>query len=272
MKVCEALKLAKAELVGSERYAEFILLEFLGKDRAWLFLNPEFELDEKPYFRLVRRFASGEPFEYIFNKASFYGLDFAVKPNLSAKKGVLIPRFDSEILLELCLNELAKGDYRGVLEIGFGSGALSIVLARLMGRKITACDTSKIAFSVACDNAKTHGVGHLVNFLHCDFKKMQGNFDFVFSNPPYIARNYPLDKWVLKEPKRALFGGKQGHEMLEKIIIYAKEKRVKALVCEFGYNQRKILHKILRKNGFEAEFFKDTGGFDRAFLARNLRI
>ena len=70
----------------------------------------------------------------------------------------------------------------------------------------------------------------------------------------------------------ALFGGEKGHEMLEKIIIFAKEKRIKALACEFGYNQCKILHKILHKNGFEAEFFKDTGGFDRAFLARNLRI
>ncbi len=266
MKVCEALKLAKAELAGSERYAEFILLEFLGKDRAWLFLNGEFEFDEKPYFRLVRRFANGEPFEYIFEKASFYGFDLRVR------KGVLIPRFDSEILLKICLDELANKGYKGILEIGFGSGASSIALAKHLGRKITACDISKKAFSLALQNAKAHGVGHLIDFRLCNFTQIQGDFDFIFSNPPYIAKNYPLDKWVLKEPKRALFGGEQGHEMLEKIIVFAKNKRVKALACEFGYNQRKILHKILHKNGFEAEFFKDTGGFDRAFLARNLEI
>ncbi len=266
MRLCEALKRAKGQLKGNESYAEFILLEFLGKDRAWLFLNPEFELDEVPYFELISRFKSGEPFEYIFERASFYGLDFCVK------KGVLIPRFDSEVLLEICLNELSKADYKGVLEIGFGSGALSIVLAKRLGLKIVACDTSKKAFELALQNAKAHKVEHLIDFRLCDFAKIQGEFDFIFSNPPYIAKNYPLDIWVQSEPKMALFAGTKGYEILKKIIIFARKNRAKALACEFGYNQRKILHKILRKNGFDAEFFKDTSSLDRAFLARNFRF
>ena len=263
MKICQALKLAKAKLYGNARYAELIMLEFLGQDKAWLFLNADTDINAKAYFALVSRFARGEPFEYLFQKASFYGLD------LHAKKGVLIPRFDSEILLEICLDELSKRDYKGILEIGFGSGALSIALAKHTGRKISACDISKKAFSLAKENAKLHKVEHLIDFQLCDFKKIKGKFDFIFSNPPYIARNYPLDKWVQKEPKFALFGGKNGYETLAQIIKFAKQNGAKTLVCEFGYNQRKILHTILHKNGCDAEFFKDTGDFDRAFLARN---
>ena len=263
MRVADALKHAKKELAGNEKYAEFILLEFLGKDRAWLFLNGDFNFDERAYFKLVARFAGGEPFEYLFGKASFYGLEFGIQ------KGVLIPRFDSEILLEICLKELENRAYKSILEIGFGSGALSISLAKLTGRKIVACDISKKAFVCATQNAKMHEVGHLIEFHLCDFRQMRGKFDFIFSNPPYIAKNYPLDKWVQSEPKKALFGGKFGYEMLENIIKFAKQNGVKMLACEFGYNQRKILHKILHKNGFEAEFYIDKGGFDRAFLAKN---
>ena len=262
MKIKDALIRAKSQLIGNERYAEFILLEFLGKDRAWLFLNCECEFDERAYLRLVARFAGGEPFEYLFGKASFYGLEFGIQ------KGVLIPRFDSEILLEICLKELENRAHKSILEIGFGSGVLSIALVKLTGRKIVACDISKKAFACATQNAKAHRVGHLVEFHLCDFRQMRGEFDFIFSNPPYIAKNYPLDKWVQREPKRALFGGKFGYEKLENIIKFARQNGVKTLACEFGYNQRKILHKILHKNGFEAEFYTDTGGFDRAFLAR----
>ena len=262
MKIKDALIRAKSQLIGNERYAEFILLEFLGKDRAWLFLNCECEFDERAYLRLVARFAGGEPFEYLFGKASFYGLEFGIQ------KGVLIPRFDSEILLEICLKELENRAHKSILEIGFGSGALSIALAKLTGRKIVACDISKKAFACATQNAKANEVGHLVEFRLCDFRQMRGEFDFIFSNPPYIAKNYPLDKWVQREPKRALFGGKFGYEKLENIIKFARQNGVKTLACEFGYNQRKILHKILHKNGFDAEFYTDKGGFDRAFLAR----
>ena len=264
MKIKEALKHAKNILGDNDKYAEFILLEFLGKDRAWLFLNGELDFDEKKYLKLVALFASGEPFEYIFKKVSFYGFDFYMQ------KGVLIPRYDSEILLELCLKELKNKTYNNILEVGFGSGVLSIILAKLTGCKITACDISKKALVLATKNAKLHKVGHLVEFCLCDFKDIKSEFDFIFSNPPYIAKDYTLDIWVQNEPKRALFGGKFGYEKLENIIKFARRNDAKTLICEFGYNQRKILHKILHKNGFKAEFYKDNGGHDRVFLARNL--
>ncbi|TQR34727.1 peptide chain release factor N(5)-glutamine methyltransferase [Campylobacter sp. MIT 99-7217] len=262
MKIKDALKISKKLLQNHENEAVFFLCEYLACDKSWLFLNEHYDFDEKPFFALIDRFLQGEPFEYIFKKASFYGLDFYMQ------KGVLIPRFDSEILLELVRKELVNNPYKKILEIGFGSGILSIVLAKLTQKKITACDVSKKALNLAIKNARLHKVEDLIDFRLCDFKDMQDDFDLIFSNPPYIAKNYPLDQWVLKEPKKALFGGIKGHEILEKIILFAKAKKAKCLACEFGFDQKEILHEILVKNGFEAKFYKDYQGFDRAFCAK----
>lgn len=262
MTLANALLYARSMLKEYSKYADFILCELLNCDKSYIHLHGNDEFDERAYFKLVSRFKNGEPFEYIFEKADFAGFVFSVK------RGVLIPRFDSEILLEICEKELKNGAYKRVLEIGTGSGILSIMLAKRLNIDIYACDISQKAIECALVNAKQMGVEKKVHFFKSDYKKMGGDFDFILSNPPYIAKNYPLDKWVLKEPKRALFGGINGWEMLENIIEFAAQKGVKALACEFGYDQCKILHKILHKNGFKAEFFKDTAGIYRAFLAK----
>lgn len=262
-----ALNLAQALLdKNTQNYAIFILCEYLQKERSWLFLNADLDFDEKPYLALVRRFAGGEAFEYIFQKASFYGLDFSVQ------SGVLIPRFDTEILLELCLKEFVKKSYTNILEVGCGSGILSIIIALKTGRKITSCDINEKALTLAKKNAKAHKVEHLIEFVLSDFRDLKGEFDCLISNPPYIKSSYPLDKWVQKEPKEALIGGEQGYEFLQDLIEFSAFKGVKTLLCEFGYDQRQILGQILQKNNFEASFYKDYQGFDRAFLARNLSL
>lgn len=267
MTLKNALNLAQALLdEKTQNYAIFILCEYLQRDRSWLFLNANLDFDEKPYFDLVKRFARGEAFEYIFEKASFYGLDFKVQ------SGVLIPRFDTEILLELCLKEFAKNSYKNILEIGCGSGILSIIIALKTGQKITTCDISEKALNLAKENAKAHKVEHLIEFVLSDFRNLKGEFDLIFSNPPYIKNSYPLDIWVQKEPKEALFGGEQGFEFLQDLIEFSAFKGVKSLLCEFGFDQRQILGQILQKNGFEASFYKDYQGFDRAFVARNLSL
>jgi len=260
LKLRQALNSAKKLLADKESEAVFILCEYLKKDRTWLLLNEDLEFDEKPYFKLINSFHKGEPFEYIFKKANFYGLEFKIE------KGVLIPRYDSEILLELCLQELKQKAYNNILEIGFGSGILSIVLAKLLAVKITACDINKKALKIAKDNAKIHKVDHLIKFVLKDFRELRGEFDFIFSNPPYIKNNYKCDKWVKKEPKNALFGGEKGYEFLEEIINFSCKKGVKVLACEFGYDQKEFLEKILESN-FKSKFFKDERGFDRAFMA-----
>ncbi|EJX6103921.1 class I SAM-dependent methyltransferase, partial [Campylobacter coli] len=98
--------------------------------------------------------------------------------------------------------------------------------------------------------------------------QIKENYDFIFSNPPYIKNSYPIDIWVQKEPKEALFGGEKGYEILEEIIHFSLDKKVKFLACEFGYDQKEILEKILYQNNFIVDFFKDEQGYNRAFVAK----
>ncbi|TEY00909.1 HemK/PrmC family methyltransferase [Campylobacter sp. US33a] len=261
MTIKQALILAKDTLLEHKNEALFILCEHLQKDRAWLFLNENLEFDEKPYFKLIKRFQNGEPFEYIFKKANFWGLEFYIE------KGVLIPRYDSEILLTHLISTCQKHSYKNILEIGFGSGILSIVLAKTLHLKIQACDINPLALQIAKKNAKIHKVDHLIDFTLCDFKDLKGNFDLIFSNPPYIKNDYKLDIWVQNEPKEALFGGVKGYEILEQIIHFSSRTKAKTLACEFGYNQKEILSQLLQDKFSHISFFQDEQGFDRAFIA-----
>lgn len=266
MTIKEALKQGKEKLKGFENEALFILCECLGRDKTWLFLNENLDFNAKDYFNLLERFLEGEPFEYIFQKASFWGLEFDVE------EGVLIPRYDSEILLTKLLDFCREKKPKSILEIGFGSGILSIILAKELGLKIMACDINDKALKLAKQNATKYKVSHLIDFYLMDFKNISENFELVFSNPPYIQNSYPLDKWVQKEPKNALFGGEKGYEMLEDIIDFSFQKKVKFLACEFGYDQKEILLQILKKHSFKPQFFKDERGFDRAFFAVNTHL
>ena len=261
MKIKDALSLAKNELKGYENQAIFILCEHLQKDRTWLFFNENFEFDETFYLSLIKRFKDGEAFEYIFNKAFFWGLEFYIE------RGVLIPRYDSEILLSQLLKLCEKQFFNRILEIGFGSGILSIVLAKILNLKIKACDISQKAFEIAQKNAKIHRVQSLIDFVLKDFRELRGEFDLIFSNPPYIKNDYKIDKWVSMEPKEALFGGKKGYEILEEIIEFSVKAKAKVVALEFGFDQKDILEKIFHQNDFKTEFFKDERGFDRAVLA-----
>ncbi|MCX2682735.1 peptide chain release factor N(5)-glutamine methyltransferase [Campylobacter sp. MIT 21-1685] len=261
MTIKQVVKSAQQRLKGYENEAIFLLCEYLQKNRTWLFLNEDLDIDEKPYFQLVNRFKNGEPFEYIFEKATFWGLEFFIK------KRVLIPRYDSEILLSKIIKLYEKYPCKKILEIGFGSGILSIIFAKIFNCKITACDINPTALEVAKMNAKLHKVEHLIEFKLCNFELIQEDFELIFSNPPYIKNDYKLDIWVQNEPQDSLFGGELGYEILEKIILFARNKNVRFLACEFGYDQKEIVHKILCTNNFKSHFFKDERNFDRVFVA-----
>ena len=120
---------------------------------------------------------------------------------------------------------------------------------------------------MALQNAKLHKVEHLLDFKLSSYDKLNCEYDFIFSNPPYIASTYPLDAYVKNEPSSALIGGDKGYEFLQNLISFAKERKAKCLACEFGYDQKEILEDILKQNGFKATFYKDLQGYDRAFIA-----
>ncbi len=278
MTINDALKAAVSliapacEISGANpaRVAKALLMRHLGVKIEWIFLNLNRELeDAEGFFELAKRFANYEPLEYITGEAGFYGLTFNVK------KGVLIPRPETEILVERSLEVLSNLPARNepplVAEIGVGSGIISICLALNSNAKIIASDISDDALNLARQNAAKFGVEDRIEFVKCAYlDQIYGQFDLLVSNPPYIAQDYKLDKFVLNEPHEALFGGKAGDEILKNIILVAKNRGVKYLACEMGYDQKASLESVLELSGFEAEFYRDLAGFDRGFVARNI--
>ena len=278
MTVNDALKAAASQIAPAceinganpARVAKALLMRYLGVKIEWIFLNLTSELEDADgYFALAKRFANHEPLEYIMGEAGFYGLSFNVK------KGVLIPRPETEILVEKSLEVLSnlpaqKGPPL-VAEIGAGSGIISICLALNSNAKIIASDISDEALNLARENAAKFGVEDKIEFVKCAYlDQIYGQFDLLVSNPPYIARDYELDKFVLNEPHKALFGGAKGDEILKNIVLLARNRGIKYLACEMGYDQRESMQSALKFNGFEAEFYKDLAGFDRGFVARNI--
>ena len=278
MTVNDALKAASSQIAPAceisganpARVAKALLMRYLGVKIEWIFLNLNLEIEDADgYFALAKRFANHEPLEYITGEAGFYGLSF------NAKKGVLIPRPETEILVERSLEILSNLPARKgpplVAEIGTGSGIISICLALNSNAKIIASDISDEALNLARQNAAKFGVEDRIEFVKCAYlDQIYGRFDLLVSNPPYIAQGYRLDKFVLNEPHEALFGGMAGDEILKNIILVAKNRDVKYLACEMGYDQRESMQNALKFNGFEAEFYRDLAGFDRGFAARNI--
>ncbi len=212
---------------------------------------------------LVKKRATNYPLEYIIKKASFYGETFIVND------GVLIPRPETEILVEKAEVILKSIQTPKVVEIGVGSGIVSIMLALLIKDiKIIAVDINSKALELAKQNAKKFNVEDKITFVLSDiFTEIDvKNFDMCISNPPYIQDSFSLPLNVKYEPSTALFGGEIGDELLKKIIDSTVKNNIKYLYCEMGYDQKISLGKYLEKyNPKYVEFYKDYEKHDRGF-------
>ncbi len=247
--------------------AELLLVCALKlKDRVELYLNFDRPLTEKEvedYRQLVKRRAKGEPVAYITGKKEFFGFEFKVK------KGVLIPRPETETLVEEAI-KLLKGK-RGlkIVDVGTGSGCIAITVCKLTGgeNQVIGTDISAEALKVAKENAKR--LKCKVHFIRTSLLKgLKGPFDAIISNPPYIAvGDKRLEREVLKyEPAVALFAGKSGLEFIEKLTreSYRKLKEGGFLALEFGEGQGKKVKELLSKTGFkEVKIIKDLSGKER---------
>lgn len=262
MKICDALKIGGE--ISSSPYVARELMKFclnLSDEKLILNLNSQIQ-DEARYMNLAHKYKNGTPLEYITGIAQFFGREFFVDER------VLIPRFETEILVEKALNIAKKMTNPKICEIGVGSGIISISLKKKHENAcISATDISSDALDVAKMNALKYEVD--INFIHCSLMdKIYDDMDIIISNPPYISSSYIVDKWVSKEPKIALFGGDSGDEILFEIITLTKS-RAKFLCCEIGFDQKERLSKFLKQSGFETEFYQDLAGFDRGFIAKN---
>ncbi|MDY0320198.1 MAG: peptide chain release factor N(5)-glutamine methyltransferase [Arcobacteraceae bacterium] len=245
----------------------YILLGFvLQKDFIWLTLNNTYTIKEE-YLDTLKKYvelrANAYPIEYITCRASFYSEEFEVC------EGVLIPRPETEILIDKAYEILSQISSPKVLEIGVGSGIISTILAKkIPDIKIIAIDINPKALELSKLNAIKHQVADKIEFRLSDmFENVQGEyFDMLVSNPPYIAADFVLPKNVTYEPKEALFGGTKGDEMIISMIQECKQRGIKYFCCEMGYDQKEPFTKEFLKYDCEFEFYEDYSGFDRGFV------
>ena len=251
--------------------AQILIARALGVDRAWLIAHDRDALSAthcSTIENLIARRAAGEPVAYILGEREFYGLSFAVTP------AVLIPRPDTELLVETALQYLPAHTPCRILDLGTGSGAIAISLAlhRPLA-EVIAMDISADALAVAQSNARRLGAGN-VHFEIGDWyaaknlKKSVKNFDIIVSNPPYIAATDPhLANGDLRfEPHRALASGEDGLNDLRQIIAGAPAYLAPNgwLWLEHGFKQAAAVIELLRQQGFEQTGTRrDLAGLDR---------
>ncbi len=271
--------LAEAGSASPRLDAEVLLGHVLQWERSRLFLHPHRELtaeEAEQYRRLLARRREGEPVAYITGEKEFWSIPLQVDPR------VLIPRPDTEILVEEVLTLLPSPGERTprLLEIGVGSGAVSIALAAdRKDVRLIATDVSAAAVALARSNAVRAGVSGRIAFLVCSlFAGLDGLFDGIVSNPPYIADGEFADlppEVRCYEPPGALRGGPDGIAFHREIIGGA-ERLLRPggfLALEIGSGQRCILEELLRRSAAydSVSFRRDYAGCDRVLRARRIQ-
>ena len=263
MTIREALKAAArldaAGVPNADYDAAQMLAHVLGEDALMMRLNNHRILDEAKraeYDALIARREKREPMQYILGETGFMGLVFHVEP------GVLCPRPDTEILCEEALRRIKPG--MRVLDIGTGSGALAVSIAKLApGAQVTAVDISDAALRIAKGNAERNGAQ--VRFVRSDcFAALEGEtFDVIVSNPPYISGEEmkTLMPEVCMEPELALYGGEDGLDFYRRISREAGAYLTEggALLFEIGWRQKDDVSALLREHIGEPFALKDYG-------------
>lgn len=249
------LAAAAAELGGDEsmREIEVLLGHALSRDRAWLYAHADDALavdDAVRFHGLLLRRAAGEPLAYIIGRREFWSLDLAVTPD------VLIPRPETELLVELTLQHIPQSAQMDIADLGTGSGAVALALARGRPRaRVLATDASAAALGVARGNAERLGIRN-VEFAQGDWCAALGGrrFDLIVSNPPYIAESdVHLRQGDLRfEPRAALASGADGLDAIRAIVAGAPPHLRSGgwLLLEHGFEQGAAVRRLLERGGF----------------------
>ena len=270
-----AIILKKNNIPNPYLDSEILLSKSINKDRKYIILNSKKNLNNTQlnnFNSLVDRRKKGEPIAYLTNKKEFWKDEFYVD------KDVLIPRPDTEIIIEQILKTYSKKSQQQVLDIGTGSGCilLSIIKERpnFYG---TGIDISKKSIKVSKINAKQLNLANRVKFIHsCVDNFNIGKYDIIVSNPPYIELlnlKY-LEKDVVNfEPKLALSGGFDGFSNIRKVINKTSTliKKNGKFILEIGFNQKNNVIKILKKEGFYInKAIRDYGKNDRCIISTKI--
>ena len=255
--------------------SEILLSNSINKDKKHIILNPKeiLNTDQLTNFKnLIERRKKGEPIAYLINKKEFWNNEFFVN------KDVLIPRPDTELIIEEVLKIYSKNTQLQVLDIGTGSGCILLsILKERSNFYGTGIDISKKSINVSKFNAKQLNLNNRVKFFHSSVDNFKiGKYDLIVSNPPYIellSLKY-LEKDVVNfEPKLALSGGFDGFSKIRKVISKASAliKKNGKFILEIGFNQKNKVKEILKQEGFYInKAVRDYGNNDRCIISTKI--
>ena len=247
-----------------------LLMQYiLNKPRQYLLIHDNEELtnkQEKAYLENIEKMIKGVPLQHITHSQEFMKMNFYVNEN------VLIPRPDTEILVEEVINIAKKTNAKKILDLCTGSGAIAISLAKYIeNSQITAVDISEEALRIAKLNAINNNVEDKITFVKSDLFEniVKEKYDIIVSNPPYIKKDFmkKLDKEVQQEPYIALDGGYDGLDFYRKIISEGYQYlKFKGYLCmEIGYDQKQEVFDIIKSQEKYSNTYSkiDLGGNDR---------
>ena len=272
----DALEYGKQRLLECEiedaNLDAWLLLEYVsGISRSWYFVHEDEEISEndiEEYQILIEQRGKHIPLQQLTKEAYFYGMKFFVNEN------VLIPRQDTEVLVEQVLS-LSKGkENLKLLDMCTGSGCILLaLLANLKQASGTGVDLSEKALEVAQRNGEELGIE--ISWVQSDlFDKVSGSYDIIVSNPPYIETSViegMMDEVKLYEPRMALDGTEDGLFFYREITMQAGKylKNNGILAFEIGYNQGKAVSEFMKENGYEeVQVLQDLAGLDRVVTGR----
>ena len=267
--------LQKNKIANPQLDSEILLSNSIKRDKKHVILNPKEVLNSEQlgkFKSLIERRKKGEPIAYLINKKEFWKDEFFVN------KDVLIPRPDSELIIEQVLKIYSKDDQLQILDIGTGSGCILLsILKERSNFYGTGIDISKKSINVSKFNAKQLHLTNRVKFFHSSVDNFNnGKYDIIVSNPPYIEQlslKY-LEKDVVNfEPKLALSGGFDGFSKIRKVINKTSNliKKNGKFILEIGFNQKNKVIKILKEEGFYVnKAIKDYGNNDRCIISTKI--
>jgi release factor glutamine methyltransferase len=268
-----AIDTLTANAIGSPRMnAETLLMFVLSTDRAYLYAHPERELsadEQARYDEAIAERSTGKPAQYITGHQEFWGMDLIVSP------AVLIPRPETEHVVETVLELARMKQAPRIVDVGTGSGCIALALAaELPWARVEAVDISPAALEVARANAARLQLDHRILFQQRDL--LAGGpleaYDFVVSNPPYVPESEPekAQREVREfEPKVAVFAGESGLEVYRRLVPQAREALNPGgwLVVEIGYSQAAAVHELVQ-DWAEVRVAPDLQGISRVVAAR----
>jgi len=272
----QGINILKANNIPNPRLdSEILLLESINKDKKHIILNSKEILNNKQlddFNSFIARRKNGEPIAYLINKKEFWKDEFYVNKN------VLIPRPDTELIIEKVLKIYSKESQLQVLDIGTGSGCILLsILKERHNFYGTGIDISKKSIKVSKFNANKLNLTNRTRFIHSSVDNFKiGKYDLVVSNPPYIqllSLKYLEKDIVNYEPKLALNGGLDGFSKIRKVISKVKNliKKNGKFILEIGFSQKNKVKEILKKEGFYVnKTLKDYGNNDRCIISTKI--